>query len=301
MQTMQVDARFQFPAEQAPIDDNVAEAVIRFGDALARGDADALREKMDAGTKGVLDQLVNSEAWYDATQDIEAVRVVYLGNVTTSGVEQPRFDLDSAVDRAVEIENEIAAKIGDEQAAQIMADPSAAFDIMNDPVVVELSREGEELIQAAYAAGELREFIHGTTEARGLPFTADMVDNMVDRLEEAFAIMERMGTASIDIAFAVQAPNESYVLGWSMTEAYGGLVFGMAPTTTEVRRFATDWDGASAWSLRPSFAMMQGTGNITPVSNSNSPDDDYDAGDAPESEGPTRKSTPRGPITIPGG
>lgn len=80
------DARLQFPQEQAPRDEEFARAVIRFGDALASGDADALRTMLDRDGKNVLDTLTSQGTWYESTGKIDAVRVVYTEGNSGSAV-----------------------------------------------------------------------------------------------------------------------------------------------------------------------------------------------------------------------
>ena len=84
LQTMDADARLQFPPEVAPVQPELAEAVIEFGNALARGDDATVREKLDRPSQGVLDTLVSNEEWFDATEKIEAVRVVLLEGASSS-------------------------------------------------------------------------------------------------------------------------------------------------------------------------------------------------------------------------
>lgn len=305
MQTMNVDARFQFPSNQAPVDADLAEAVIAFGNALARGSAEDVGGMVDASTRSVLDQLVNSEAWYDATGDIEAVRVVYLGN-PSSATTAPAFDLDASVDRALAIEKEMTAKFGDALDGGA-TDPQAMQLAAGDPEAQAAIAEVMELMGAANRAGELGPFLKRLSEAQGKDVSDDEIDMAVAMLGGVLGggAPGTAGTGSIDVAFAIQAPGESYVLGWSLANAYDNFVFGMAPVTTEVRRFASDWDGASPWSLAPGSGLssiMQGSASIQNVSTSTGNDggtDDND-GNAP-GRAPTRKNTPRGPITIPGG
>lgn len=78
MQEAKPDARVQFPEAQAPTDEGLARSVIKFADALARGDSASLKTMLDAQGKMIVDQLVGSGDWYDATKSIEAVRVASL-------------------------------------------------------------------------------------------------------------------------------------------------------------------------------------------------------------------------------
>ncbi len=78
LQSMDADARVQFPQAMAPVDEQLARSIISFATALASGDSDTMGSMLTADSKPVLDELVTSGAWYDATDNIEAVRVVQL-------------------------------------------------------------------------------------------------------------------------------------------------------------------------------------------------------------------------------
>ena len=73
---MQVDPRVEFASSQAPVNQSLAKAAIELADAFAKGDNEALRKLLDKSQTGILDSLLASEQWYDATEPIEAVRVV---------------------------------------------------------------------------------------------------------------------------------------------------------------------------------------------------------------------------------
>lgn len=83
------DARVQFPQEKAPYDRSLAEAVIAFAGALASGDDAALSDSLTLSGRGILDSMLADGSWFDATDKIEAVRVVYLG-------QQPDLDEDAS-------------------------------------------------------------------------------------------------------------------------------------------------------------------------------------------------------------
>jgi hypothetical protein len=78
LESLAPDARFEFPQDQAPIDESLAQSVIRFGDALARGDDAALRPLLDVSSRAVLERLLVTGGWYDATGSLEAVSVIEL-------------------------------------------------------------------------------------------------------------------------------------------------------------------------------------------------------------------------------
>lgn len=78
LQEMDADKRVQFPEDVAPIDVEYARAIILLADAFARGDDGSLRDLLDGDGRRTLDALVESGRWYDDTDRIEAVRVVFV-------------------------------------------------------------------------------------------------------------------------------------------------------------------------------------------------------------------------------
>lgn len=85
LQSMKADARVQFPQSKAPTEESLARAVIEFASALAKGDASAMQGMLDAGGKGVLDQLRSTGGWEEGTGKIQAVRVVQLAGSEAGG------------------------------------------------------------------------------------------------------------------------------------------------------------------------------------------------------------------------
>lgn len=73
-----IDARVQFPEAKAPYDASLAEAVIAFAAAFASGDDAALGGALDNTMRGILDSMIADDTWYESTEEIEAVRVVFM-------------------------------------------------------------------------------------------------------------------------------------------------------------------------------------------------------------------------------
>jgi hypothetical protein len=94
LQELNSDARVQFPEASAPTDRDLAEEVIRFANALARGDEKSMRPMLDRAGQAVLDELIGNGSWGDATASIEAVRIVRL---TQSGFERPSAMVATAI------------------------------------------------------------------------------------------------------------------------------------------------------------------------------------------------------------
>lgn len=88
IQSLRADARVQFPQTVAPADRSLAESAVRLADAIARGDANALRTQLEGPSQSVLDELVASGGWAEGTSQIEQVRIVAL-----SGIADPRPEI----------------------------------------------------------------------------------------------------------------------------------------------------------------------------------------------------------------
>ncbi len=97
LQSMSVDERVEFAEDAAPVSRGLAEAVITLADSIARGDAEAMRGLLAQRDQGLLDQLVNSEQWYEATEGIEAVRVVSMDSIGRLSEEPEEAELAIAV------------------------------------------------------------------------------------------------------------------------------------------------------------------------------------------------------------
>jgi hypothetical protein len=74
---MRPDARVQYPQTRAPIDENLAKAIIGLCDGFAKGDSDKVKSLLAQAAQADLDSLVSSGDWEESTKRIEAVRVIY--------------------------------------------------------------------------------------------------------------------------------------------------------------------------------------------------------------------------------
>ena len=79
------DARVQFPQTHAPTDDSLARAILLLADAIAKGDSDRMAPLLAADAKNDLDVLTASGEWDESVEQIEAVRVVMLEDLTPGG------------------------------------------------------------------------------------------------------------------------------------------------------------------------------------------------------------------------
>jgi hypothetical protein len=82
MQQLNTDARVQFPSEQAPADRALAEGIIKLAHNLAKGDAPAMKRLLTPPGQNLVDELVSTGGWSEATKSIEQVRVVSVSGTT---------------------------------------------------------------------------------------------------------------------------------------------------------------------------------------------------------------------------
>ncbi len=75
---MDADARITFPQDVAPVDADLARSVVDFAGAFLSGDDSQVRSMLDLAGQSVLDRLLITGGWYDATDELEAVRVIEL-------------------------------------------------------------------------------------------------------------------------------------------------------------------------------------------------------------------------------
>lgn len=84
LQTERADPRVQIAPAVETSDEDLARATIALAGALARGDADAMRSLVVDEAEPVVDTLVQTGGWADATGSIEAVRVTALSGTSAT-------------------------------------------------------------------------------------------------------------------------------------------------------------------------------------------------------------------------
>ncbi len=92
-QQLHADARVQFPAANAPADRTLAEGVIKLADALAKGDAAAMKPMLDKNAQNVLDELVGSGGWGEGTKPIEQVRIIAVSGTGEAHVDSSQVGM----------------------------------------------------------------------------------------------------------------------------------------------------------------------------------------------------------------
>lgn len=96
LQQAQADRRVQFPREQAPISEAMAQGIIAFADALVRNNTAALRGMLDDAGRGVMSDLATTGDWDEGVGKIQSLRVVYLEGARTNE-ERPYGEVTFAI------------------------------------------------------------------------------------------------------------------------------------------------------------------------------------------------------------
>jgi len=78
LRRIDADPRVEFPRAQAPYDPSLGEAVVTFAEAFLAGDDISVEAMLDEDARSTLDTLIGTGGWFEATEKIEAMRVVYL-------------------------------------------------------------------------------------------------------------------------------------------------------------------------------------------------------------------------------
>jgi len=86
LQSMGADKRVVFPQTYAPVDRTLAEAIVKLGTALAKGDATGMEGLLAPEARPALAMLKASGEWEASTGKIEGLRVVMV--TETPGVER---------------------------------------------------------------------------------------------------------------------------------------------------------------------------------------------------------------------
>lgn len=256
-----VDARVQFPQEQAPLDESLAEAVFRFASALARKDASALRPMMSLSGRRILDEV--EAIWWDT--EIEAVRVVSLtpggggapreregvagGPFTPEMIEQMLSDAMSELGQNLPPEAQEAMK-------------SALLGGQAEMVAQMFNQMPREQLLAMLEQQEQQ--LDDPANAPQLEMMAQMMQMSVDELRDAIRRVsqaqrrqieeilasgesedEEVSDTSATLVFAVQDQSGAFVLIFEAQHFSDGWFFTPKPATTQTRQSVRDFDGLS--------------------------------------------------------
>lgn len=264
-----IDARVQFPQEQAPTDASLAEAVFKFSSALANKDADALRPMLSLSGRQVLEQV--EQLWWD--QEIQGVWIVAL---VPGGGGMPRESEDVATGPFTP---ENLQAITESALEELGADiPPPMRQMMSGAM-------GESMAQMAQMLNTLppdqvREIMRRQTVAlaemddqqlqmfaAGLNLSPDearekltkMGESQVRQIEEILASAEGEGgvetsDSSATIAMGVHDGLAAFVLLWEAQRFDDGWFFSPRPATNRTSQSLRDFDGMSITDFIPDVA-----------------------------------------------
>lgn len=296
LQEMKTDPRVQFASDITLYDETFARSIIDLADAIAKGDDDKLRAMLDAGAGGHLVSLVDTGEWSEATEPIEAVRIVYAGPYEGSmSLQSAVAGMGQAMSQMMEVIKQGLAAGGGEGIFEEIAKQ------MGDQIPPEQIEEArKKYMEMANLKPE--EFIAKLQEEMA-KVTADMPDMpAIDPSTFAGA------AASHGVLLAVQDSRGAYLLGWGASNTGEKWVFSNAPSAQGERPRAAAWDGIGAMGFQYATfsagsvfedlfldaAAAPGAGGSPGSDTPGSPSSE------PASE-PGRKNTPSGPINVPGG
>jgi hypothetical protein len=224
MYRLGADARVQFPQSKAPVDEDLAEAVILFAGALARGDESAFGTMLDPSARGVLDELLSSGDWEEATGRIEAVRVFWV----RKGV--PEFRPPSGPLASI--------------SPEMFRDPAALQEVMRK-LMETLSAEQRAEFEAAQQA--LTAAI--TTNPGDRDAMASAVQQFMRRIQPIILAAAAAGAdqgpvdpEAYGVGLAVQEPGASYALLWRAKRSGDRWLFAALPSSLPTKARASDWD-----------------------------------------------------------
>jgi hypothetical protein len=276
-QELGTDARVQLARGIETTDRDLAEAVLRFADAWAKGDDRALRQMLVRSDRAILDDLRARGEWDAEVEKVEQVRIVYLSE---HGADVPvRLpDMSTLIQQIglpadlPDTAKQMMQGMMERMMTQMADDPGALAEAarqqLQDPTV------RQQLEQAGMSLSQIEAGLQG--------------------LESGEAGGRISGPV---VTLALQQPGEAYVLAWNATRTAGTWTFRSLHTENAVRRRASDWDGRAG--LAGMIVAEADEVEAPPTPGATSPE----TGEAQQQDpgGPLRKQTPVGPVTIPGG
>jgi hypothetical protein len=278
-QELGADARVQIARNVNTSERELAEAVIRFANAWAKGDARALEGMLARSDRAILDDLRARGEWESETRKIEQVRIVFL---TEDGrnMSAPAPDL-SEMPSAQDMERAMASM--PTEMREMMRQMTGAMSQMGGDAMQNIQRqlaENPDLIKTQLE--QLR---------RSNPEQAKMVESLLNQGGDS-----EIQVSGPVVTIALQQPGAAYVLAWNLQGQPGNYRFSSLNTVDRVRRRASEWDGQSGLA---GAARADAPAPETPAPSSEGRQEESGGGDQPFGT-PGQKSTPAGPVTIPG-
>jgi len=283
------DARLTSAADVQMTDESMARASVRLADAIARGDARAMREMLAPDARATLNDLIASGEWDDATAAIEQVRVIYSAEAVVPS--RDAFDLTAFVTGVYDsFLAAIQSMEGGEMtevlrlATQGIQTPYGNMPLMSfvtfstmldaamrsDPnkpiedseferVDREAAAQLEELLRAGGEASPALGALPTTLTEIAMDLWTEYTANggtLAHAREELLNALERAGIAPwrAGLILAVQDTGGAYLMAWKAipsTTSQGGWVFGSETASRYTRARAADWDGIGPTGFRP--------------------------------------------------
>ena len=286
-QDMKADPRVQFAAEVKVPEEklDLAKAIIKLADALAKGDAKAMKPLLTRRAQALLADLQNSGGWEEGTKQIEAVRIVLIRDGVDFGA------VGSAKVPETEITGNLMAKVmelmGGLPPEQLAAIGKAAQEAM----------AGMDPGALAKDPSKIAEFQGKITEAMKAAGVSEEMQQKLAALnapaEGAPAEATTGSTSGTGVLIAIQDIHGSYVLGWAAEKVGETWAFNNAPSTADIRPRASMWDGVGPEAFQ---AMRLASLPSAPRSGENAPSGGGGAGGAGgESGAPGAPGAPGSP------
>lgn len=289
-QDMKIDPRVQFTDGMTVVEEQLemAKAIIKLADGFAKGNAAEVKPLLTRPAQDVLNELLNTGGWEEATKDIEAVRVVLVQDgIDLGGVGQ------ATSTGAAELMPLITQKVGLFIATLTKEQQSAIGKAVTDAMAgVDPTKT-----DPAALSGEIMTKLQDSFRIAGVPD---------DKLDELKKIGEEIGTklagdaaaasgagSSHGLLMAIQDRSGAYVLGWSIVKVGESWMFQHAPATPEVRARASSWDGVGPegfQAVKVVAAPVQG--EAPPAESSTGGGGGRDSGGGPSSPPPSGPSSP---------
>lgn len=274
-----LDPRVSWKSDIQVTDRAFIVSALTLADAFARGDAAKAKSLMDAQGQGVVDELVNSAQWDDASKTVEAVRIVFAA--------PPGEMSDLERDRAIEA-----------LTAQVEKDVARIFEIALQGG--QTFESAQRLADAAKARlqSQLADIKSGQQRGLGIDNPLDTIfftnqieaEGPKDRLEDIKGIGEKPAFVML---MAVQTPTGADLLGWTVKRAGDGFVYRAASTLPFSYSRASDWDSTGMFGFSLNLGKVlppeQGPEQVAPDAPAPS------APDAPSGAPPSMPPSPGGP------
>lgn len=249
-QQLKIDPRVQVSAKVSSTDEALSKAALQLANAIAKGDANALKPLLTRRAQDALEGLTSTDAWKDSTRGIEAVRVIALGPPSANMIINPNAPASSA--------SSAAARQLIDQALEGVTRGMKPEDAARERDLFErrIRAEAERTLARNAATGGAGEAApaEGTEPAEG----DKRLDSLVLELLQAEAGNQRanqifnQGTSAV-LLLAVQDERGAYLMGWQIARDASAIKFDIAPSSERIVRRASEFDevGMKGFEIAP--------------------------------------------------